>query len=174
MPFAGRSHFWLIYVLGAVIAIVFILSARLTNASRREVVAAFVGGLIAGAVNVGTDTAAYALGYWRYPEATTPFGPLVYYVEAGIGCGALALIARFVARRRGPRAALSFVGVFALYGPIRDYATAETTHLIEFHYDPAPIVIVADSLSGFVIPIGVAYAVIWLISRPVRVNSAPP
>src|SRR5262245_2504012 len=104
MPFAGRSHFALIAGIGVLIVTVFTVAAWLTRATARERVGAAVGGLVAGAVNVGTDAAAYTAGYWRYPEATTPFGPLLYYIEAGLGAGALALIALWLRRNKGRRA----------------------------------------------------------------------
>jgi hypothetical protein len=169
MPFAGETHRIFIALLGVWIAIVFAICARLTRATRREWLAAIAGGVIAGAVNVGTDAAAFELGWWRYPEATTPFGPLLYYVLAGLGCGALALVARWLDRRYGARAVAIFVGALGVYAPMRDAATAATTHLIEFRYDPWPVVIVADALSSFVIPVLVAYAVVSLsASRKVQ------
>src|SRR5262245_35073786 len=134
MPIAGRSHFAVIAALGALILLVFAGAVWKTKATRREILGAVAGGVVAGAVNMGTDAAAYAAGFWRYPEATTPFGPIVYYVEAGLGCGALALVALWLRRRFGGRAAIAFVGALAVYGPIRDWATAVTTHLIAFRY----------------------------------------
>jgi hypothetical protein len=165
MPFAGRSHIAFIVVLGVWIVVVFVACARLTGATRREWVAALLGGVVAGAVNVATDAAAYRLGYWQYPEATTTFGPLLYYAEAGLGCGALALIARWMRRRWGARAVVIFIVALGVYAPIRDWATAEATGLIQFHYDPWPVVILADALSSFVIPVTVAYGVLALLVR---------
>ena len=160
MPFAGRSYFGLIGAEAVVIAAVFWFVAWRTRAPRAVIVSAFVGGLLAGAVNVGTDAAAHHFGWWRYPEATTPFGPLLYYVEAGIGCGALAIVAWWLARRFGAAAVVVFVLLLTAYGPIRDAATANATDLIEFDYSPLALVVVADALSGFTIPVLVALAVI--------------
>jgi hypothetical protein len=157
VSFAGESHFGLIAALGVWIAIVFVLVAHFTGATRRDVLAALAGSVVAAGVNVATDSAAHAAGFWRYPEVTTPFGPLLYYLEAGVGCAALALI---LARLRTRRAQLAFVSALAVYGPIRDAATAALTHLIEFHYEPAVVVVVADALSSFVIPVLAAYAVL--------------
>src|SRR5690349_1945882 len=131
MPFAGRSHLALIIGLGLWIVVVFVLAARWTRATRRERVAALLGGAVAGAVNVATDSAAYRLGYWEYPEATTTFGPLLYYLEAGLGCGALALVALWLRRRFSVRAVVIFIAALGAYAPIRDWATAESTGLIE-------------------------------------------
>lgn len=164
MPFAGLTHHVWIAILGAWIVVVFVLAARWTRASRREQLAAILGGVAAGAVNVATDAAAHAAGFWRYPEATTPFGPVLYYLEAGLGCGALALVMRWLGHRFGARAQLWFVAALAVYGPIRDWATAETTHLIEFRYEPAAVVVIADALSSFVVPVLVAYGVLAAMS----------
>ena len=168
MPFAGRSYLGLIAVEGIVIATVFYAVARLSRASRWRAVAALVGGLVAGAGNVATDALAHRFGWWHYPEATTPFGPLLYYVEAGVGCGALALVAVWLRQRHGGVALGTFLAYLAVYGPIRDAVTARTTGLIEFDYDPLPVVVVADALSGFIIPVLVAYGVIN------RFGSGPP
>jgi hypothetical protein len=171
MPFAGRSYLPLIFALGAWIAIVFVVVAQLTNTSRRGLVAALVGGLVAGGVNVATDAAAHSAGYWRYPEATTPFGPLLYYFEAGIGCAALALVARWLHRRSGLAEAAAFVAALGVYGPLRDRAVAEMTGLVDFTYEPLVVVVVADALSGFVVPTLVALAAIVALDRPRRVFS---
>ncbi len=81
---------------------------------------------------------------------------------AGFGCGALALVVRWL-RRRGA-SGVGFVAFWAVYAPIRDCAVARTTGLIEFRYQPWPVVVAADSLSGVVIPILVAYGAIVLIA----------
>jgi hypothetical protein len=160
VPVFGRSlHVW-IAILGAWIALVFVIAARATGATRRETIAALAGAVAAGAVNVLTDALAHDAGFWWYPEATTPFGPLVYYAEAGLGCGALALFARWLRRRHGVRALAVFVVALAVYAPIRDWATAETTGLVAFDYDPAALVIACDALSSMVIPVLVAYGVL--------------
>jgi hypothetical protein len=160
VPFAGRSHFGLIGAEGALIAAVFWFVAWRTRAPRAVVMSAFAGGLLAGAVNVGTDTVAHHNGWWRYPEATTPFGPLLYYVEAGIGCGALAMVAWWLWQRLGAGAAVVFIALLTAYGPIRDAATANATGLIDFDYSPFVVVVIADALSGFTIPVLVALATI--------------
>lgn len=158
MSFAGHSHFVIIGLTALIVLLLFLAAALWPNASRREIIGALVGGVVAGAVNAGTDAAAYFAGFWRYPEVTTPFGPIFYYLVAGFGCAALALIVRWLRRRGGT--GRGFVAFWAAYGPIRDYVVAKTTGLVVFSYDPWPLVVVADSLSGFVIPIAVAYACI--------------
>ena len=111
-------------------------------------------------MNIATDAAAYHAGFWRYTEVTTSFGPLGYYVVAGFGCGGLALVMLWL-RRRG-NSVLGFLAFWAVYAPLRDFVVARATHLIEFHYRPVVVVVIADSLSGFVIPVLVAYGVISL------------
>ena len=162
MSFAGESHLGLTVAIGVWIAIVFAIVARLTHATRRDIGAALAGSIVAAAANIATDSAAHAAGFWRYTEVTTPFGPLLYYLEAGVGCAALALI---LAGLRTRRAQLGFIAALAVYGPIRDWATAELTHLIEFHYQPAIVVVAADALSSFVIPVLAAYATLRLARR---------
>jgi hypothetical protein len=132
--------------------------------------------LLAGAVNVGTDAAAHHFGWWRYPEATTPFGPLLYYVEAGIGCGALAMVAWWLWHALGARAMVTFVALLTAYGPIRDAVTANATDLIAFDYSPLVVVVVADALSGFTIPVLVALATVQTaaIQSTGRAASAKP
>jgi hypothetical protein len=163
MSFAGHSHFGLVAEMGIWIAIVFVTAMEWTKASRRAVLGALAGGLCAAAINMATDAAAHAAGFWRYPEVTTPFGPLLYYIEAGLGCGALALVMLWLHRRGGSR--LGFLLVLAVYAPIRDYATARATHLIEIQYQPMVAVVIADSLSSLVVPVLVAYGVVSLFVR---------
>lgn len=164
MSFAGQSHLGLIVAIGVWIVIVFAAVVRFTNATRREVTASLAGSIAAAAANIATDSAAHAAGFWRYTEVTTPFGPMLYYLEAGLGCAALALI---LARLRTWPAKLALVGVLAIYGPIRDWATAELTHLIEFHYQPAILVVIADALSSFVVPVLAAYSALIGLRRSV-------
>lgn len=92
MSFAGESHLGLIIAIGVWIAIVFAIVVRVTDSTRREIAAALAGSIVAAGANIATDTASHAAGFWRYTEVTTPFGPLLYYLEAGVGCAALALI----------------------------------------------------------------------------------
>jgi hypothetical protein len=165
VSFAGESHFGLVVVMGVWIAIVFVIAARWTNASRRAVLGALAAGVAAGAVNIATDAVAHSAGFWRYVEVTTPFGPLLYYIEAGLGCGALALVMLWLRRRGGFRSQLGLLAVLAVYAPIRDWATASVTHLIEFRYEPVVVVVIADSLSSLVVPVLVAYGVISLFVR---------
>jgi hypothetical protein len=159
VSFAGESHLGLIVAIGVWIAIVFAIVVRVTDSTRHDIVAALAGSIVAAGANIATDTAAHAAGFWRYTEVTTPFGPLLYYLEAGVGCAALALI---LAALRTRRARFGFIVALAVYGPIRDWATAELTHLIEFHYQPAIVVVTADALSSFVIPVLAAYATLQL------------
>jgi hypothetical protein len=165
MSFVGHSHFVLVALMGLWIAVVFVAAAKWTRASRHAVLGALLGSVVAGAINVATDAGAHFAGFWRYTEVTTPFGPLLYYFEAGLGCGALALVMLWLRRRRSQ---LVFLLVLAVYAPIRDWATARMTHLIEFHYQPLAVVVIADSLSSFVIPVVVAYTVVALFSRARR------
>ena len=126
---------------------------------------ALVGAVGACVINIATDSAAHSAGFWRYVEVTTPFGPLLYYLEAGLGCGALALVMLWLRGHGGFRSQLGFLAVLAVYAPIRDCATANLTHLIEFRYEPMVVVVIADSLSSFVVPVLVAYGVLALFVR---------
>ncbi len=158
MSFAGHSHFVMVGLTAALVVLLFLAAALWPNASRREVIGALVGGAVAGAVNVATDAAANVAGFWRYTEVTTPYGPIFYYVVAGYGCAALALILRWLRRRGGSGGA--FLAFWAVYAPIRDCAVAKTTGLVEFQYDPWPLVVAADSLSSIVAPLVAAYGCI--------------
>lgn len=157
VPLLGRSYQPFIALLGAWIAIVFAVIALLTHASRARVRRALVGALGAGTVNVGLDAVAHHFGWWRYPETTTPFGPLVYYAEAGLGFGALALLTVWLHRRFGLRSVLVLVIVLCIYGPLRDHRTADLTGLIEFRAGLG--VVLADALLEWVIPYLVAVGI---------------
>jgi hypothetical protein len=165
MPVWGRTHVLFIAALGVVIVAIFVAAARLTRASRRQVLGALAGAAAAGAINLALDVAAHAAGFWRYPEASTSFGPLLYYVEAGLGFGAIALALLWSWRRFGWRGPAVGFGVFAVYGPVRDRVTAASTHLIEFNYSPPIVVVLADSLFEYVLPMLGAYAVLVLVDR---------
>jgi hypothetical protein len=162
MSWAGHSHYSLIVLTAAIVVLLFVVVVKLTRPGSRAVTGALVGGVLASAVNLATDSAAGALRFWRYSEVTTTFGPILYYPIAGFGCAALALIL-FWLRRRGS-SGLVFLSFWAAYGPIRDCVVAKTTHLIEFHYRPWLVVVIADSLSGVVIPMMVAFATIVLFT----------
>ncbi|MDP9332867.1 MAG: hypothetical protein M3Q30_06120 [Actinomycetota bacterium] len=169
MPLTGRSHFVLVAATFVYVVALFVVFARVTTASRRRVVAALVGAVAAAAVNVALDTAAYDAGWWRYPEATTPFGPLVYYLIAGVGCGVFALIGWWLLHRFGWRGPLTFLGVFAIYGPIRDAIFAGTTGLIDFSY--SPLVVVADSLFEYIIPMLIALTTVLVLAPDERIRA---
>ena len=157
-------HPWLVVLLGVAIVVVYFVIAGATRATSRERLGALLGGAVAALVNMATDAAAHALGFWRYTEVTTGFGPIVYYLEAGLGCSALALLVRWLGRRHGVLAQLKFFAAVTVYAPIRDWAMAKTTGLMEFHYDPWIVVVIADALSEFVIPILVAYMGVVLVA----------
>jgi hypothetical protein len=162
MPVAGASHHLWVACLGIYIGLVFIACARLTRATAREQLGALAGAVAAALVNIATDSAAHAAGLWHYVEATTPFGPLLYYIEAGLGCGALALVALWLRRRWGRRAVVGFVIAFGLYAPLRDYATEQLTGLIAFSW--SPLTVVADALSSVALPLTTAYMTLVAIA----------
>lgn len=54
------------------------------------------------------------------------------------------------------------LATLAVYAPVRDWATAHLTHLLVFRYDPLPLVVIADALSSFIVPVVVAYGVVRL------------
>ena len=178
MWFAGPSRLGLIVAIGVWIAIVFVCVVRFTNATRSEVVAALAASSAAGLAKIATDRAAHADGFWRVTEVTTPFGPLALLPRSRPGLrrapADLDPAAQLASEARAPRAQVC--------GPIRDRATAELTHLIEFHYQPALLVVIADSLlvviadswSSFIVPVLAEYAVLLqarecLLARLLRV-----
>ena len=157
MPVFGRSHHALMAAAGFVIAALFVAVAVLTRASRRQVGWALVGAVAAGAANVGLDVVAHSAGWWRCPEATTPFGPLVYYAEAGLGFGALALLFWDFEQRFGWKTPVALAAVISIYGPVRDHWTAGAFHLIEFR--PGGGIFIVDALFEWVVPLLVAISI---------------
>lgn len=154
MPLLGRSYQPFIVLEGFYILFVFIVVVRWVHGDRRRVVQALGGGLGAGFVNIGLDVGAHHFGWWRYPEATTPFGPLVYYAEAGLGFALLALVFWRLHERFGRAALVGMIGAMCVYGPARDHLTDHLIGLIEFRSGAG--VVMADAVFEWVVPFLVA------------------
>lgn len=150
----------------------FVAVAWLTRAGTRRVSWALLGGAAAGIVNIGVDAGAHAAGWWTYPDATTSFGPLLYYVDAGLGFGALAIVLWRLERRFAWRAVVGVVGLVCVFGPIRDHYVADRTDLIEFRQGWS--IVVADALFEWLLPFAIAAAVVGLGAERLHERRAPP
>src|SRR5260370_26462450 len=100
-----------------------------TRPRRRRLLAALLGGVAFGVLNVGWDTLAAPAGWWRYPSLSTPYAPPAFYVVAALVYGAgMDLVSWRIVRRLGPTGLATFLLVLSILGPIRDPIQAAATH----------------------------------------------
>ena len=158
-------------LIAPVAALALLLVIYLTRPGPRRVSGALLGGLFAGTLNLVLDSAAFSLGLWRYPFTHAAFGPLGFYLAAGLFYGAgMALIGWRIDRRFGRRGVLIFLACFAVYGPLRDYlgsAAASAAGLQFIVFAPGPLAVLADALC-WVGGVGLALAVMRLFAGPAR------
>jgi hypothetical protein len=87
--------------------------------------AALVSGAAVAGFNIAADVLAYHRGWWRYPGVgDRSFGPLVWYIAAGIGVSGLTLIGWRAHRRWGLNGTIVFLFALAFYGTVRDWTVA--------------------------------------------------
>jgi len=168
MPLFGRSYQPFIAIEGLYLIVLFAVVLRWVGGDRTRAGRAVLAAFGAGIVNIGLDVIAHHFGWWRYPEATTPFGPLVYYAEAGLGFGLLALVFWRLHERFARGALVMMVGAMCVYGPARDHLTDHLIGLIAFR--SGAVVVIAVALFMWVIPFRVAV----FLTRTAQTTPAPP
>lgn len=142
--------------------LVFVLVAYLTRATRRRVAAALIGAYVVISIVAVWDMLAGALGWWRYPESPTGYGPLTGYVTDALWPWASgALIGWRMIRRRGASGWLGFLTAFALYGVATDYILQATTGLIVLGPGLTPWI--GDALVTY----AASGALLQLVMRPI-------
>jgi hypothetical protein len=160
-------------LLAPVAAVALLLVIYFTRPGLRRLSGALIGGFFAGTLNMVLDSVAFYLGLWHYPFTHSAYGPLGFYIAAGLFYGAgMALIGWRINRRFGRRGVLIFLSCFAVYGPLRDYlgtaaASASGIHFLVFA--PGPLAVLADALC-WVGCVGIALAVMRLVAGPARVD----
>ena len=108
--------------------LVFLACVYFTRAPIGRAVAALLSGVAVAAVSIAVDVLAHRCGWWRYPGmGNRSFGPIVWYVGAGIGVSGLTLIGWRAHRRWGLRGTIAFLLVLAVYGAARDWAVSHAT-----------------------------------------------
>jgi hypothetical protein len=108
--------------------IVFLGFAFFTRALLPRILAALLGGVAAGALNIAWDLLGHREGWWSYPGMDgRGYGPLVWYVTGGLAFGGgFGLLGWRVHRRFGSRDLAIFLAAAGLYGAIRDWVTSRT------------------------------------------------
>lgn len=104
---------------------VFAVCAFATRAPARRIAAALAGGVAFAVGNAGWDLLAHAAGWWSYPGIPgNAVVPWFWYAAAGLSVAGISLIGWRAWRRFGPRGLVAFLGLFALYGMLRDWSVA--------------------------------------------------
>jgi hypothetical protein len=105
--------------------LVFVAGAYFTRAPVARVLAALVSGAAVAGFVIAADVLADQRGWWRYPGVgDRGFGPLVWYVGAGIGVSGVSLIAWRAHRRWGLTGTIVFLLTLAAYGIARDWTVS--------------------------------------------------
>ncbi len=108
--------------------LVFLACVYFTRAPVARVVAALLSGVAVAGLNIAADVLAHHSGWWHYPGVgDRSFGPLVWYVGAGIGVSGLTLIGWRAHRRWGLSGTIVFLLALAVYGTVRDWAVSHAT-----------------------------------------------
>jgi hypothetical protein len=105
--------------------LVFVACAYFTRAPVARFLAALVSGTAVAGFSIAADVLAHQRGWWRYPGVGGhSFGPLVWYIGAGIGVSGLSLIAWRAHRRWGLTGTVVFLLALAAYGIARDWTVS--------------------------------------------------
>lgn len=117
-------------------AIIFVAVACVTRATQRLIAAALIAGILAAAVNIAWDAAAFHAGWWHYFEGVE-YAPLMAYVPVVLVYGgALGLIGRHIIRRFGAPGAIAFFIAVTAWGVFRDHLVAARTGILVFGSEP--------------------------------------
>jgi hypothetical protein len=144
-------------------AVVLAACAYFTRAGGRRLAAALAGGVAAALLNIAVDVGAHAAGWWRYPQAATPYAPLWYYSGAVLGFAAIALLIwRLTRRYGGVGAGAALVALMVLF-PLRDARVAASSQIVEFGAGPVPWI--ADRFAAVAVA-ATAVAVMRLLAGP--------
>ena len=101
------------------------LVSHFTRARLRRFIGALVGGFAVGVVGVGVEVLFQTLGFWHYPSAEQPYGPLLMYPVIILMWAGYSLIGWRVMRRFAWRGEVIFLAVVIVLGTLRDYLVAE-------------------------------------------------
>ncbi len=143
----------------------FILSAFLTHATRRHILAALVGAILYAIINYVWDRFAATFGWWTYP-AWTESGqfPLTGYILAGIvGGGAFGLVGWRIIRRWHWKGFAGFLLFWAVYALVHDFGGSHlfaSSNLMLF--GPGLVPILANVL-WYVIGNALPPLTVWLL-----------
>src|SRR5262245_54602499 len=91
----------ILIVASCVYAVVLIVTAYFTRATRKRITGALSGGVAVAVVGVGIEYLAHARGWWHYPFSDTTYGPPLIYPVVVLLFAAVALVGWRVTRRFG-------------------------------------------------------------------------
>lgn len=140
-----------------------------TRPRRRRLLAAFLGGVAFGVLNVGWDVLAAAAGWWRYPAVSTSYAPPAFYAVAALVYGVgMDLVGWRIARRRGLAGLGTFLLALTILGVTRDHVQATATQVLAF--GPGVVPTVVDAL-GYVSCLAIAQLVMHAIAGPAEADA---
>lgn len=130
-------------------SLLFAISAYLTQAPRRRILAALVGALAYALLNNMWDRVATSMGWWTYPFPNFWLETLLLYIPGGLVMGgAFGLVGWRVTRRFGGRGLAGFLVCWGVCGLVRDFSGAavfQVGSLITFV--PGTPTVIADLLN---------------------------
>jgi hypothetical protein len=107
-------------VYAAVLAVV----TYFTRPIMRRFLAALAGGLAVAVAGVGIEILFETLGFWHYPSAEQPYGPVLMYPVVVLMWAVLSLLGWRVMRRFDWRGETVFLSAVTVIGAFRDYLIA--------------------------------------------------
>lgn len=119
---SNQQAVFLGYILGPLL---FAMSAYLTRAPRKRILAALVGALAYAVLNNMWDRVATSMGWWMFPFPNFWLETLVMYIPGGLVMGgAFGLVGWRVVRRFGARGLAGFLACWGVCGLVRDFSGA--------------------------------------------------
>jgi hypothetical protein len=135
-----------------------------TRATRRRFLGALAGGLAVAVVGVGVEILFQTLGFWHYPSAEQPYGPLLMYPVVALMWAGYSLIGWRVMRRFGWRGQVVFLAAVTVLGTFRDYLVAgQALGMIALAPGVATVLVDAVCWAGLT---GLAQGVMRLVAGP--------
>jgi hypothetical protein len=159
-------------LIGFIVApVLFGLSAYVTRANRKRIIAALVSALAFGLSNLLWDQIAFRMGWWSYPAFQKINWWMILYIPAGlVAGGAFGLIGWRITRRYGRVGFVVFILIWSIWGIIHDFgggAAFQSSNLMTFASGPVPII--ADGILYATCQLA-AQGILYLIAGPANAD----
>jgi len=135
-----------------------------TRAPQRRFLGALAGGFAVAVVGVGVEVLFQTMGFWHYPSAGQPYGPLLMYPVIVLMWAGYSLIGWRVMRRFGWRGQVVFLAALMVLGTLRDYLVAGQA-LGFIALAPGIMTMIVDAVCWAGLT-ALAQGVMWLVAGP--------